>query len=116
MKPSTILLKIAERKGRIFRNYREYGRRLKEAFREVLGDEGVRVILFGSVVRGDCSPWSDLDVLVVSRRAGEVKYGDTVERVEERLGERLVGVEFHLVTPEVFEGWYKKFLDVYEEI
>ena len=39
-----------------------------------------------------------------------------MERVEEKLGERLVGVEFHLVTPEVFEGWYRKFLDVCEEV
>ena len=116
MRFSTVLLRIVQEKERIFRNYREYGRRLKEAFREVLGDEGVRILVFGSVVRGNYSPLSDLDVLVVSRRAGEVRYGEAVERVERRLGERLVGVEFHLVTPEVFEGWYRKFLDVYEEI
>jgi predicted nucleotidyltransferase len=116
MRFSTVLLRIVQRKEEIFRNYREYGRRLKEAFREVLGDGGVRVIIFGSVVRGNYSPLSDLDVLVVSRRAGEVRYGEAVERVEEKLGERLVGVEFHLVTPEVFEGWYRKFLDVYEEV
>ena len=76
----------------------------------------MRILVFGSVVRGNHSSLGDLDVLMVSRRAGEVRYGEAVERVERRLGERLVGVEFHLVTPEVFEGWYRKFLDVYEEI
>ena len=28
----------------------------------------------------------------------------------------LLGIEIHLVAPEVFEKWYKKFLDVYEEV
>ena len=40
MRFSTFLLRIVQEKERIFRNYREYGKRLKEAFREVLGDEG----------------------------------------------------------------------------
>jgi len=73
MRFSTVLLRIVRRKEEIFR---EYGRMLKEAFREVLGDGGVRVIIFGSVVRGNYSPLSDLDVLVVSRsRGGEVRGG-----------------------------------------
>ena len=116
MKPSTVLLRIAKTKEKIFKNYKQYGRKLKEAFMEILGDKEVRVIVFGSVVKGKYSPWSDLDVLVVSKKAAEVRYGQVIEEVEDRLGERLVGVEFHLVTPEVFEEWYKKFLDAYEEI
>jgi len=78
-----------------------------------LGDK-VKVVVFGSVVRGDYTPLSDLDILVISKKADKVRYGEVMERVEEKVGE-LIGVEVHLVTPEIFERWYKKFIDVYEE-
>lgn len=87
--------------------------KLKKAFEEILGDE-VKVVVFGSVVRGDYTPLSDLDILVISKKADKVRYGEVMEKVEEKVGE-LIGVEVHLVTPEIFEKWYKKFIDVYEE-
>ncbi len=114
MKGVEIAAEIAELKRRIFENYREVAARLKRAFSEVLGDD-VRVIVFGSVVRGDFTPLSDLDVLVISERTGSVRYGEIIEKVEEKVGD-LVGVEVHLVSPEVFERWYRKFLDAYIEI
>ncbi|ADC65393.1 DNA polymerase beta domain protein region [Ferroglobus placidus DSM 10642] len=114
MKGIDIALKIAEKKRKIFENYRELAVKLKKAFREVLEDDDVRVIVFGSVVRGDYSILSDLDVLVVSEKADKVRYGEVLEEVERIVGQ-LVGVEIHLVTPEVFEKWYRKFIDSYEE-
>ena len=113
MRGVEIALEIAERKRKLFKNYRELAMKLKKAFEEILGDK-VKLVVFGSVVRGDYTPLSDLDILVISKKADKVRYGEVMERVEEKVGE-LIGVEVHLVTPEIFERWYKKFIDVYEE-
>lgn len=114
MKGINIALKIMKTKRNLFKNYMKVARELKVAFSEVLGED-VKVIVFGSVVRGDSTPLSDLDVLVVSRKADCVRYSDVVDAVEEKIGEML-GVEIHFVTPDVFEKWYRKFLDVFVEV
>ena len=44
---------------------REYA----QAGKDVLGDRLVSVVLFGSVARGQCSPTSDIDLIVVLREA-----------------------------------------------
>lgn len=49
----------------------ELGEILKEVkakLQEILGDNLVEVILFGSYARGEASEWSDVDVLVVVKR------------------------------------------------
>jgi len=43
-------------------------REVKAKLREILGDNLVEVILFGSYARGEASEWSDVDVLVVVKR------------------------------------------------
>jgi len=43
-------------------------REVKERLREILGDDLVEVILFGSYARGEAREDSDVDVLVVVRR------------------------------------------------
>ncbi len=116
MRAIDIAIEIAKIKKKIFKNYKEYAKRIKEAFKKVLNDENLRVIVFGSVVRGNYNILSDLDILVISEKANKVKYGETIEKVEKVLNEKLIGIEIHLVTNEIFEKWYKRFLDVYEEV
>ena len=43
-------------------------REVKSRLQEILGDNLVEVILFGSYARGDAKEGSDVDVLVVTRR------------------------------------------------
>ena len=43
-------------------------REVKSRLQEILGDNLVEVILFGSYARGDAREGSDVDVLVVTRR------------------------------------------------
>ena len=111
MKGVNIAIKIAKRKKRLFENYEKIGREMKKVLEKILGE--VRVIIFGSVVKGDYTPLSDLDILIVTEK--NVNYGELIEKIEEELGD-LTGVEIHLVTPEVFERWYKKFLNAYVEV
>jgi predicted nucleotidyltransferase len=113
--PIEVALSIYTHKKAYFEKPREVGRKLKEIFRNLLQDPEVRVFLFGSVVRGDYTPLSDLDVLVVSKKIGEEKAKLIVE-AKEKLGDFFAPIEFHLVTPKTFEKWYKKFIDEWVEI
>jgi len=51
---------------------------LRRQLANVLGDQFVRVMLFGSRARGEARPDSDIDVLVIVR--GELNYGDLLWR------------------------------------
>ncbi len=106
------------------RNYREFvlrwrtwGERIAEVARRLLG-EGTRVFVFGSAVKGEALPGSDLDVLIVSERVPEDVEGrvDIIRELEGELGlpERHP-IEFHLATPEEYEEVWKALLDEYQE-
>ena len=98
----------------ILAHAREYVREIKRICVEEV-DPSCRVILFGSVARGDYKVDSDIDVLVITDKAVSVWDKALVSsKIKERIG---FGdpLELHVVTREEFEGWYMKFIDVYEE-
>ena len=64
------------RRRKVLEGWRLYVERLCQRAREMLGE--VRVVVFGSVARGDWSADSDIDVLVISPNAPE----DTWERAK----------------------------------
>ena len=86
------------------KNWRDYSNRLKSEVLKVLPD--AEVYVFGSVVRGNTHPTSDIDVLIVSREFKNIK-----KRIETHAQLRLlfldIPFEFHLITPEKFP-FYKK--------
>ena len=57
---------------------------LRDELRRELGDNLMRVTLYGSQARGDALPDSDVDVLVVLRRAGDLDR-ETAHRIAYRL-------------------------------
>jgi len=64
---------------------------------------GSRVIVFGSWARGDASPDSDLDILVVEP---EVKNRyDEMVRLARLLGEHLVPADVIVISQSSFERW-----------
>ena len=75
------------------------------------GDPGARVMLFGSVVRGDVRPDSDIDLLIVTRLAEKLDERIKLRiRIMEVLGEESP-FELHIVTMEEYENWYRRFID-----
>ncbi len=94
------------------RKYRErpeeLAKSVKKAAERVLGR--VRVYLFGSVVEGEATPSSDVDVMVVSE-AVPSSVGERSKVIAKILEE--VGldapVEVHLLRPEE-ERWYLRFV------
>ncbi|NJE09766.1 nucleotidyltransferase domain-containing protein [Thermococcus sp. MAR1] len=59
-------------------------REVKEKLEEILGDDLVEVILFGSYARGEAREDSDVDVLVVVRRKLTLKEHDKLTEVTDR--------------------------------
>ncbi|MGC9105628.1 MAG: nucleotidyltransferase domain-containing protein [Thermoprotei archaeon] len=96
------------------RNARHYVRLIKEVCVKEI-DPDCRVILFGSVARGNYRDDSDVDVLVITDKAKTVWDKVRVQVLIERelgLGDPF---ELHVVTREEYENWYRRFIDAYEE-
>lgn len=98
-----------EEKRKYFENYLYYCQKIKEAAEKVLGS--VRVLVFGSIVRGDWGPNSDIDVLIISDKLSENWEENRIYKLQIK---REAGISFpfqlHLVRPEEYEGWYKNFI------
>lgn len=102
--------KIWQEKRKYFENYLEYSQKIKEKAKELLGND-VKVLVFGSVIRGDWGPDSDIDVLVISDKLSP----NWIENREIRTEIKKVAGPFnpfqiHLATPEEYKEWYKRFI------
>jgi predicted nucleotidyltransferase len=56
---------IVKENEKYFKNYLSWGRKIKKIAKKLLGKD-VRVLIFGSVVKGTWGPNSDIDVLIIS--------------------------------------------------
>lgn len=96
------------------KNAAEYLERIKMICRRY--DPSCRLIVFGSFARGSMRVDSDVDVLViteVARSAG--RRAEMRAAIAREIG-LVTPFEIHIVTPEEYETWYKRFIDVYLEV
>ncbi|MEM2026863.1 MAG: nucleotidyltransferase domain-containing protein [Candidatus Bathyarchaeia archaeon] len=84
-------------------NYLKVAEKVKEIVHSI--DPNARIYVFGSVVRGTATAMSDIDILVITRII-ERKY-DIMVKVYKAVEEN---VELHVVTEEILEKWYKRFI------
>lgn len=118
MKAIELALKLHKKRSKYFKEYRKIAREIGQYLREYLQDENLKVVVFGSVIRGEASPLSDIDMLIVSEKL-ELNLENLREvrlKVKEFLNDFSSPIEIHIATPELFEKWYKKFLDAYEVV
>ena len=106
-----ILIKRAE----IVRNWREYMNSIVEAVKSVLPDS--KIYVFGSVVKGESTGGSDVDILVVSERIPR----ENLERAWLKVKiEELSNLppyhpfEFHLANREEAEWYFKRIKELIE--
>jgi len=103
-----------EERKEILKNARQYVKLIKEICVKKI-DPDCRVILFGSIARGNYRIDSDIDVLIITEK-GKSAWDKAVisSLIKEKIG---FGdpLELHVVTRKEYEEWYKKFIDVYEE-
>ncbi len=107
---------ILARRAEIVRKWREYTAKVAEAARKVLPDS--RVYVFGSVVKGEATGGSDIDVLIVSKSMPK----SNLERAGIKLRiEELAGLppyhpfELHLADEKEAE-WYFRRVKELEEV
>ncbi len=101
---------IVERKEKYFRNYLYWCKKIKNKAIKVLGKD-VKVLVFGSIVKGNWTPNSDIDVLIISKNLNKNWFKNTPIKLKIK---KAVGLfspfQIHLATPEEYENWYKKFI------
>ncbi len=65
------------------------------------GYEPEKIILFGSLARGETHEWSDIDLIVV--KDTDASYGERVKELLPVLRGRLIGADILIYTPEEYE-------------
>jgi predicted nucleotidyltransferase len=110
-----LLVREASRRREYLGRLREYLLVIKDLVKQL--DPEARVILFGSVARGEERPDSDVDIMIVTDLAKNVD-----SRIKLRVAiARKVGdeapFEIHIVTHEEYRSWYRNFIkDGYIEV
>ncbi len=102
--------------ARLLKEWRKWGERIAAASEKVLGE--CDVFVFGSVVEGESTGGSDVDVLIVSRNLPEDRRerAGVIARIEEEAGLPLYHpYEVHLVGEEEAK-WYFKHITKYVKI
>ena len=73
-------------------------------------DSKARVILFGSVLRGNWTGDSDIDILVIVHSPG------AKDRITVDIWRTIEApVEIHFCSQDMFKNWYLRFIDVYRD-
>ena len=109
-----LLIEDAEERRKYFRDFIKYAEKAKEIVKQ--RDPDARMMLFGSAVKGELRPDSDVDLLIIT---------DIAEKLDERIKLRMEMVkilgegspfEIHIITDEEYENWYRKFIDRFLEL
>ena len=107
-------LELRDELRKYYEDPMRYARAIKNVVRR--HDPSARVLLFGSIVRGNARADSDIDVLVITDLASEVS--NRLHLIKEMNEE--IGIpnpfEIHIVTWEEFTKWYRKFIDKHIEV
>ncbi|MFN4228166.1 MAG: nucleotidyltransferase domain-containing protein [Candidatus Ratteibacteria bacterium] len=101
-----ILKELAKEKEKYFKNYIEFTREIKNKAEKILGK--VKVLVFGSVVKGTYNPLSDIDVLIISDNLPE----NWEERrfIKLKIKPSFSPFQIHLVTNSEYLSRYKNFI------
>ncbi|ABN69778.1 DNA polymerase, beta domain protein region [Staphylothermus marinus F1] len=86
------------------KNYRRIAEEVKKIIKKI--DPEAKIYVFGSVVRGKFTGASDIDILVITYKIDK-KY-DIMVNVYREID---APIELHIVTQEMYERWYKKFIN-----
>lgn len=97
-----------DKQKKYLQNPRSFGKEIKKTILKLLPD--AKVLLFGSVIKGESKPDSDFDVLVITSQ----KFPDVFARAKIK-GEILKHfpdspLEIHLTNIRQFKEWYSRFI------
>lgn len=99
-------IEIVRKFEKFRKNFVKHARRIKQMASQTFGD--AEVYVFGSVVRNDCHPMSDVDLAVVVKDASEERRVKFYRRIRKEFGP-LHPFEIHILTEEEWNN-YRKFV------
>jgi hypothetical protein len=103
-----LLIGKRKRDEKYFQNYLSYVKKIKRVANDVLGE--VKIFVFGSLIRGEAEPGSDIDILIISPKLKNfLKKSKIRTKILEEIGS-ISPFEIHLITPEEYQNWYKNFI------
>jgi predicted nucleotidyltransferase len=109
MKLIDILQEIAISFEKYRKNYREYAIEIKKMASEHFGNNFMKLLIFGSMVRGNYRADSDIDIAIILRESvNEFERAKFVFLVNKKF--RLNPFEIHIISIDVWEKWYKNFV------
>ncbi|HLH85494.1 MAG TPA: nucleotidyltransferase domain-containing protein [Thermoplasmataceae archaeon] len=91
------------------RNHRKILEKVKSIVKSL--DPEARLIFFGSVLRGNFDASSDIDLIIIP---SSISLKDKIKVTV--LMQVDAPLEIHVITKEIFENWYLRFLDVFEDL
>ena len=111
-----LLIESKKIKEKYLKNLDFYLKEIKKFFQKKLGKK-TKILIFGSFVRGNFGPRSDIDVLVIlPKEISWQKRRKLIFEIRKKIG-FLSPFEFHLASKKEFEDWWKNFIKKdYKEI
>jgi len=104
-----ILKEVWEEKRGYFENYQFWAKKIKKEAKKVLGK--VRVLVFGSIVRGKWTPQSDIDILIISENLPQNQEERSKIRTKIKSAiDPFSPFQIHLATPKEYKNWYQRFI------
>lgn len=106
------VVEISKERRKYFQNYMHYAKLIKRA----VNLEDVEVIVFGSILKGEYTMASDIDILIISDSIpqGLDERAKILCKISDVLG-YLHPFELHLVTKKEAE-WYKRLIGSYVKV
>ncbi|MGB9631228.1 MAG: nucleotidyltransferase domain-containing protein [Candidatus Methanodesulfokora sp.] len=92
-------LDLAWERAKILKEWEKWIERIREAAREVLSSDLVGIYLFGSVIKGELTASSDVDVLIIARiPKSSIRRSEIKGRIEKIAGlPEIHPFEIHIV-------------------
>jgi predicted nucleotidyltransferase len=106
-----VYLEFGRKRLEQLKDYKRVAREVKEIVQEHFGKADVYV--FGSVVSGESTASSDIDILVVADNVSREEAYKLKTKIHGAVG---APVELHIVSSSEFENWYKRFIDKLEKV
>jgi hypothetical protein len=106
------IIKNAEKRLYYLYRYRDIASVIKEKVLEYFAN--ARVLVFGSIIKGEVTADSDIDLLIIINERDYAKEAEFRADIIRSMFD--IPLELHFASKDQFENWYKKFIDIYEEV
>jgi len=109
MKLIDILQEITTNFAKYRENYKEYAHEIKKMASKHFGNNFVKLLVFGSMVKGNYRADSDIDIAIILKESvDEFERAKFVSLVNKKF--KLNPFEIHIISIDAWEKWYKNFV------